>query len=232
MARALADPDPDSANWVQAWGSVSQRADADATLRWAAALLADPQPDVRQFAASVVQSISFDQKPRRTEALVALRARLPAEPDADVLVALIMAFAAYHGPGDLPEIVAHAQHPDRQVRRQVAADLVYALMDAASAPAAVGLLIKLGRDRDGTVRTAALRTLRDHAFDSPATGELLIAGRDDSDPGVRLEALTGLARGGDRSAFEELRRLADEAGTGSPAWQLADDAARWLQQRS
>jgi hypothetical protein len=223
MARALADRDPGSANWSQSCCSVSQRPDAEATLRWATGLLAGRDPDVRRFAAAVVETLSFDQAPCRPETLAALRARLAAEPDAGVLNALIVAFANYRGAGDLPEVVAHAGHPDAQVRACVAIQLAGALMDPGSAPGAVEPLTTLGRDRDARVRAAALQTLRDYRFDHPAARELLAAGRDDPDPRVRLEALAGLARGGDAAAGAQLRRLAAGAGPGSRASSLAGE---------
>ena len=205
MARALLDRDPYSINWSQPWLSVRNKPDAEATLRWATMVLTDPDPDARRFAAEVVQSLSIDQAPCPEEALAFLQTRLAVEPNADVLVILIGAFSDYHGPGDLPEIVAHAEHPDPLVRRRVATAFCYTLMEPGSVRAGADVLAKLGRDPDGRVRATALQVLRDYAFEHPVTGQLIAAGRDDPDPRVRVEALAGLARGGDTAAYEELR---------------------------
>jgi hypothetical protein len=230
MARALVDRDPESVNWIEAWLAVQDKPDAEATLRWATPVLADPDADARRFAAEVVHSLSIDQQPGRPDALAVLRARLAAEPDAGVLASLIGAFAEYHGPGHLPEVVAHAEHPDPLVRRRVAGELCFTVMEPGSAQAGADVLAELSRDTDGRVRAAALRVLRDYAFDHPVTRRLMTANRDDSDPGVRAEALAGLVRGGDTVAFQELRRLGHEAGEGSPLATLADVAEHWLRQ--
>ncbi|GIF13678.1 HEAT repeat domain-containing protein [Actinoplanes teichomyceticus] len=228
MARALADRDPTSINWSQSQLSVNARTDAEATLRWATRVLTDPDPDARRFAAEVVHSLSIDQAPCRQDALAALRAGLAAEPDADVLVSLIGAAAEYHGPGFLPEVVMHAEHPDPSVRSRVAGELCFTLMEPGSRRAGVDVLAALARDPDGRVRAAALHVLRDYAFDHPVTGQVIAANRDDPDARVRVEALAGLARGGDTAAYGELRRLGDEAGKDSPLALLADAAEGWL----
>jgi len=228
MARALVDRDPDAINWSQSVFSVKERPNATATFRWAADVLVAPDPDARRFAAEVVHSLSFDQAPSRAEALATLRSRLAAEPEAGVLVSLIGAFAEYHGPGKVPEIVAHAEHPDPSVRRRVAGELCIALMEPGSVPEGTAALARLGGDRDGWVRATALRVLRDHVFDHPVTRDLIAAGRDDPDPRVRAEALAGLARSGDTAACAELRRLGNEAGEGSPLAMMADAAEGWL----
>jgi len=228
MARALMDRDSDSVNWVESWYTVRNKPDAEATVRWAAGVLADPDPDARRFAAEVLHSLAIDPAPARAEALTILRSRLTAEPDAGVLVSLIAAGANYHGPGTLPEIVAHAGNPDPRVRRQVAQELGFALLDPASVPEGTGLLAELGVDPDGRVRVAALRALRSYAFDHPVTGQVVAANRDDPDPGVRPEVLMALSQGGDREACAELTRLGAEAGQGSQLAMMAHDAKRWI----
>ncbi|MEU4624956.1 HEAT repeat domain-containing protein [Actinoplanes sp. NPDC023801] len=224
LARALTDRDAESVNWERQTYSVANRLDTATSLRWAVARLADPDPDVRRFAATVAHWMSFNEPPGAEEAIAALRIRLPVEPDAGVLVELIGAFAEYHGGGELPEIVAHAGHADARVRRMVAAEMQYAL----PAAAATEVLAFLGRDQDADVRATALRVIRDHLFDHPVTRELIAAGREDPDHRVRLEALAGLARSGDAEACAELRRLGDEAGEGSPVASMADAAQAWL----
>jgi hypothetical protein len=233
MARALMGRDPDSCNWSQSWFSVKNMPDDEATLRWAITVLTEPDPDARRFAAEVVHSLSLDQEePYPEYALAALRTRLSVELDAGVLVSLILAFSNYHSRGVPPEVVAHAEHPDPGVRGAVAHEHYGALSDPGAAPGAVETLAKLARDRDGRVRATALRVFRDYAFDHPVTGRFIAAGRDDSDPRVRAEALAGLARGGDTAAYEELRRLGDEAGEGSSLAWMADAAEGWIGRQS
>lgn len=228
MARALTAGDPDSINWSQAREAVADKPDTEATLAWAATVLTGPGRDARLFAAEVAHALSFVPASCSGDVLALIRARLTAEPDATVLDSLIGAYAEYHGRGCPPEIVAHAAHPDPQVRRRVAGELCYALMDPASVEAGAGVLATLGADPDPSVRATALRVLRDHAYEQPATGRLIAARREDPDPGVRAEALAGAARGGDIAAVEELRRLGE---TDHRIAALATDAARWLRAR-
>ncbi|HEX8343303.1 MAG TPA: hypothetical protein VF657_00985, partial [Actinoplanes sp.] len=216
MARALLDRDPDSCNWSQLWFSVRNMPDDEATLRWATKILMHPDQDARRFAAEVVVSRSFEQaEPVAGYVLDALRTRLAVEPDAGVLVSLILAFSNYHNSGVPPEVVAHAEHPDPGVRGAVAHGYYGALSDPAAVPGSVETLTKLARDRDGQVRATALWVFRVHAFDHPVTGHLIAAGRDDPDARVRAEAWAGPARGGETAAYEEPRRGADEPGEGS-----------------
>ncbi|MFC5001892.1 HEAT repeat domain-containing protein [Dactylosporangium cerinum] len=228
LARALTNPDTDSVDWSQAWFSVGNMPDVEATYHWAAGLLADSDPEVRRFAAEVVAMLSRNEEPCREEALAILRARMPVEPNAEILSALIDAFGNYQLSGDMPEVEAHIGHPDPRVRRQVAEALINKVTDAASAARAIRLLTELGSDSSSQVRSTVVRVLRDHAPDSPVTRQLLASGRDDPDPEVRLEALAGLARYRDAPAYEQLRRLADEAGEDSHAWWLAYDVERHL----
>jgi hypothetical protein len=228
MARALADRSSDSVNWGESWFLASRKPDVEATLHWAAEVLLSRDPGARRFAAEVVHALAIDSAPCRDEAPAMLRARLAVEADADVLVSLIGALAEYHGPGYLPEIASYAEHSDPRVRRQVAEELCFAVMDPGSLPAGVDSLAELGRDRDGSVRARALRVLRDFAFDHPVTRQLVADARDDADPRVRPEVLLALARGGDTTAYEELLRLGEKAGKGSGLAMLAYDAERWI----
>jgi hypothetical protein len=224
LARALTDRDPESANWDRQRFSLTRRLDARTSLRWAVDRLADPDPDVRRFAVDVALSMSFDDPPGQDEALAALRSRLPLEPDAGVLAALIGAFAEYQVSGEMPEIIAHSGHPDHRVRRAVAARMCHVL----PAPIATAVLAVLGRDDDGQVRAIALRVIRDYLFDHPLTGELIAAGLEDPDHRVRLEALAGAARSGDAGAAAELWRLAGQGGPDSPVAMMAEAADGWL----
>ncbi|HWS39507.1 MAG TPA: HEAT repeat domain-containing protein [Actinoplanes sp.] len=230
LARAVADRNPESVNWSEARFTVTGRPDAEATLRWALSVLDDPDPSARRFAADVVHCLSFDQEPSPDLACAALAARLPAEPDADVLISLITAFAEYRTAGFLPEIVAHAGHPDPMVRQRIAGILGLSLPLGADPPGEVmDLLTVFGHDPDPRVRASALQISRDHAFEHPVTAQLIAANSDDPDLLVRVEVLAGLSRGGDVAAYEELRRLGAEAGEHSRTAMIADAARGWLQ---
>jgi hypothetical protein len=226
LARALANPDTDAADWTQAWRSVLSLADAEATHRWAADLLADPDREVRRFAAEVIAEQSSWEPPFPAEARAAVHGRLAVEADPEVLRLLIKTLDVSHAGGDLPDVLPFAGHADPAVRRQVAEALDHGLADSAAAPRTVQLLAELGADVAGEVRRTAARTLRINAPDHPATRRLLAAGREDPDPAVRLEALAGLAGAGDEPAYRELQRLADEAGHGSDAYWVAYDVTR------
>ena len=226
MARALMDRDPDSVNWRQSWHSVTSKPDVEETLYWAGTVLTDADPDARRFAAEVVHLLALDQEdPWPEDVLSVLHTRLSVEPEPGVLVDLITAFQL--PPRATAEILVHAEHPDPRVRGQVAHQHYGSLSGTRAVPGAVESLAELARDSDGRVRATALSTFRDHAFDHPVTKRLIAAGRDDSRPSVRVEALAGLARGGDTAAYAELRRLDDEAGEGSYIAMMADNAEGW-----
>jgi hypothetical protein len=227
MARALVDRDPNSVNWIQSWHSATNRQNCVATTRWAMGVLVQPDARARLFAAEVLHALAVGSAPCRDEVLFLLRTRLTVESDADVLTRVITAFAEYNDLGLLPEIVAHADHPDPRVRRQVAEELCSALMSPASTQAGADLLATLARDRDGRVRASAIRVLRTHAFEHPMTGRAVAANRGDPDPYVRPEVLSALARAGDATACAELARLADEAQPGSQLAMMAYDAEHW-----
>jgi hypothetical protein len=228
MARALMDRDPDSVNWSESWRSVTSKQDVEGTLHWAGTVLTDADPDARRFAAEVVHLLAINQEDPWPEDIISvLHTRLSVEPDVGVLIHLIIAFSNYHL-GLPPEILVHAEHPNPRVRSQVAYEHYASLSGTRAVPEAVESLAKLAQDPDGRVRATALTTFRDHAFDHPVTKRLIAAGRDDSDPRVRVEALAGLARGGDTAAYAELRQLGDEAGKGSYLAMMADNAKGWL----
>ncbi|MEV6306947.1 HEAT repeat domain-containing protein [Actinoplanes sp. NPDC051861] len=226
-ARALLDRIPNSVNWNQSWHSATKRLDTVATTRWAMGVLQDPDARARLFAAEVLHTLAVGPAPCRDEVLLLLRTRLTAESDADVLTRVITAFAEYNDLGLLPEIVAHAEHHDPRVRRQVAEELSSALMNPASMSAGADLLAALASDHDGRVRASAIRVLCTHAFEHPMTGRAIATNRDDPDPYVRPEVLSAMARAGDATACTELARLADEAEPGSQLAMMAYDAEHW-----
>ncbi|GAA2501172.1 hypothetical protein Ahu01nite_077660 [Winogradskya humida] len=223
LARALTDPDPGSATWTESWHGVYNLPDREATFDWAAALLTHADRDVRLFGAEVVRTIGMQdvdgEQPGFDRALPPLRERLAAEHDGAVLSELIGAFDEYRAPAEeLPELVTFARHAHPGVRRAVALGLTGSGRES--------LLAELAADTDASVRRTAVIVLRDHAPDSPVTAGALSARRDDPDPEVRLEALAGLARRGDKQAYRELQDRSD----GSHAYWLLYDVDRHLRQ--
>ncbi|GAA1640467.1 hypothetical protein GCM10009828_081370 [Actinoplanes couchii] len=216
LARVLVERDPESAfGWHDGRIEVMCREDKDASVRWALSRLDDPDPDVRWFTAVVVDEFSTAGMPCPDEARAVLAARLPVETNSDVLICLISAFAGYHDAGHLPEIQAHAGHPDPRVREWVAGVICWSM------PEKIDLLTDFAQDPDPRVRATVLGVCR-YAFDHPVTARFSAALRDDPDPEVRALALEVLARDGDAAAYQELRRLGDEAGEESQATKMAD----------
>ncbi|GAA2559519.1 hypothetical protein GCM10010435_33430 [Winogradskya consettensis] len=223
LARALTDPDPGSATWTESWHGVHSLPDREATFDWAAMLLTHADREARLFGAEVVRTIGMQdvdgEQPGFDRALAPLRERLAAEQDGAVLSELIGAFDEYRAPGEeLPELVTFARHAHPGVRRAVALGLAGSGRES--------LLAELAADDDASVRRMAVIVLRDHAPDSPVTAGALSARRDDPDPEVRLEALAGLARHGDKRAYRELQARNDTR----HAYWLLHDVDRHLRQ--
>jgi len=124
---------PESDEWQTALLRLCSRLDRDETLQWAANQVSSSSVALRQFAASLLLTMSFDKHAVGPELVEALRLRLVAETDPNVLGHLISAFAEYSTPRDaeepvdLRDLLPLATHADPGVRRRVADELVRAV---------------------------------------------------------------------------------------------------------
>ncbi|MGH3849133.1 MAG: HEAT repeat domain-containing protein, partial [Pseudonocardiaceae bacterium] len=140
----------------------------------------------------------------------------------DVLWSAARALGATASSLGLPALLALAQHPDEDVRTQVAVSVPACTGDDVDA-SAVAALIELTNDRDADVRNWATFALgRQLAADSHDVRDALWARVADESQDVREEAIAGLARRRDRRSLPLVARLLELGNV--PSW-LFDAAA-------
>jgi hypothetical protein len=245
--RAMHTADPDSWDTAQAFTTIAERAERDAEVfDWLVARLTHPASEARLFAAAIVYRLSFDRRPFDAQAVDALAARLPDEPDPAVLDNLIGAFAEYAlraRPGaDLLEILPYVQHPDPSVRARVAMELSYATgsrryprLPAPARPpllAVITALIELAADPVPETRTAALGTLANAHLDTAQVYAVLDAHVTDPHLPARIQAAAGLVLRDDPRGREALRRLDADPVTAVEAREWLADLDRILAERA
>ena len=143
--------------------------------------------------------------------------------DPDALADLVSALARLGDPAMAREVAPLAEHHDPRVRLAVAQALD-ALGD--TSPATVTALILLSRDAVDEVRSWATFALAGDALsDAPGAPEALAAKLGDPADEVRVEAVRGLARRGDRRAIGAALDLAP-AWAGDPVFRDAVDGLR------
>ncbi|MCU7724925.1 hypothetical protein ODJ79_14455 [Actinoplanes sp. KI2] len=226
LARAMHDGDPDSCDWNAAAFTLTNHLRADESYRWAISRVGDAQTLVRRLAAEVLHRLSFDDRPFAAAALSPIRERLTVEDDPYALEQLLAAYAGYHGDGPLPEVRAHARHPEARIRARVADLLLFAGPD----PDAVITLLELAGDPDGQVRAGALYSLVESGVRTAQVLAAYAANRHDDRITVLVQALAGLALHGDDEALARLQELRWYAGPDK--WNVssrADDITRRLQ---
>lgn len=143
--------------------------------------------------------------------------------DPDALADLVSALGRLGERAMARELASLAEHDDPRVRLAVAQALD-ALGD--SSPAPVAALILLSRDAVDEVRSWATFALAaDGLSDAPGAPEALAAKLGDPADEVRVEAVRGLARRGDRRAICAALDLAP-AWAGDPVFRDAVDGLR------
>ncbi|MFJ8623449.1 HEAT repeat domain-containing protein [Kitasatospora sp. NPDC093550] len=169
--------------------------------------------DRRRFALDVINFLGFgfdpdapDGPPFAREAVDFLRPRLATERDPHALRAVLAAFSGYCTAAELPAVLVHAEHPDRDVRRCLVHDLASL---AAGNPRALTALLRLADDPSPVTRTSALHGLARSPVDTPEVRAVLATHLADPDVEARLGAAAALLlRGDDRGTpvVEEIRR--------------------------
>lgn len=239
LVRALWSADPESCDWWASRHAVMVRFPAEETFRWAAGRLADPEVMVRRFTAEVLHSSIWDGEaadaPYAAQALAVLRERMAAETDTGTLCSLLGAYAGFREiAAILYEFLPFVADHRSEVRTCVAANLLNGIGGPADDPPqhVLETMLNLAHDPDSTVRAVATATLVHSMIDAPGLRELLGAQMHGDDREVRIHAATGLALRGDAHALAELRRMGDEDGHESLAWNQFDLVKHVLAQRT
>lgn len=227
LEQAVRNARPESNRWAHMTAKV--RADPSAeTFRWVILCLADPRVLARRFAVDVLFSFAFEEQPWGPEAVAAIRPRLAVETDVETLGLLLASFAEYSGLRPLPEVRAHAGHPEPDIRAWVGTLLDYALPE----PESVAVLLTLTADPHPNPRGTALRTLAESGLDSEPLQAVFTARLDDEDPDVRWHALKGLALRGDDTAMDLMWQLVRENPANDGYYWSADHAERERNRRA
>ncbi|MBL7258743.1 HEAT repeat domain-containing protein [Paractinoplanes lichenicola] len=165
---------------------------------WAVRQIEDPSLPVRLFAVQVLERLAFNRPKFSAEAAEAIRPRLTAEDDPEVLESLVSAYAEFRHPHEVGELRQLMAHPDDLVRAQVAWRLD-----------AIEPLLVLAYDAVGEVRGNALANLfRRTEPGTTAVQQAYADHRDDDNEDARIESLAGLARDGDEDALAVLHAIA------------------------
>ncbi|WP_433890603.1 HEAT repeat domain-containing protein [Streptomyces sp. CA-111067] len=226
VARAMHYAWPDSDDWSESLVLLSMREDTE-TYRCAAALVGDESSAARRrFGAELLHSMSFDERPFGAEAVELLRGRLGVETDPGTLDSLLGAFSEYAGrvvgdlgADDLGAILAHAAHPNADVRQRVCGEIGFPR--PADPPEVLSALVALASDQDGPTRGSALYVLGVSALDTPELRELFAARLTDPCAEAALEAACALTVRHDDRARPYLTRIRLEAEyEGQVFWRL------------
>lgn len=235
LARALWSADPQSCTWSESQLAARRRFPAEGTFWWATARLADEDAAVRRFTAELLHMSTVDGEVAGTsyaaDARAVLRARMAAETDTETLCEVLGAFAGFsERHPTLHELLPFAADHRPEIRRRVA----MGLFDHAGADwqgPALDTMLRLARDPDPTVRATARAALVHARVDTPALREMLTAELDSDNRASQIDAAVGLALRRNAHALVRLRRMSDEDGYESRAWNELDRVERMLAPR-
>ncbi|MBN0047153.1 hypothetical protein JS756_24205 [Streptomyces actuosus] len=208
-ARALRH-DQDHAAWSRSTITLARRRDGE-TWAAAAALRTHPAPAHRLFGAQVLRLTHlFDDSDADAFAGPALdiftdwstRETHPA-----VLAEVLIALGEHVAPRSQAALLPHAGHPDRRVRRAVAAGLGTGREPFAHPDEMREALLVLMTDGDATVRQDACFTVGLGGDRASVLTEAMAALLDDPERGVQLAAVQGLALHEDDRCVDAARRL-------------------------
>jgi HEAT repeat protein len=158
----------------------------------------------------------------RDESFALITRMLSTETEAPVLSSALSALGHLGNEEALPILLSYLEHPDADVRH----DLAFALGHFSNHPAAVSGLLKLASDLDEVVRDWAVFGLAIQSeHDSPELRECLLRSLSDSDQEVREQAAEGLAKRADLRLLPWLDRTLQEPELTS---RVADAAAMLL----
>jgi HEAT repeat protein len=193
VARALAEPDPDSDLRWEIVQELHGRGDR-LTFEVAVALATSPHAAERVLGADILGQFGYrDDRPFAAETLpVLLTAATDADPD--VVAAAITGLGHLGDERARAAMLRHLGHPSAQVRFAIAAALPL-IAGRPADPAAVAALIDLTRDPDPEVRDWATMGLGSQLdVDTPEVRQALTARLHDPAGDTADEARVGLAR--------------------------------------
>jgi HEAT repeat protein len=142
------------------------------------------------------------------EVLPELLDMLEANRDVEVLTAVIEALGQAWSEAACLAVIPYATHPDRNVRLAAVRTMAAGVDSSEGTATVASVLIDRSHDADTEIRdwaTTELGSILD--FDSTELRDALRTNLDDSNYDVQCEALVGLAKRRDASAFEATLRL-------------------------
>jgi HEAT repeat protein len=197
-SRAAETPDDYEGVWAPLQLVAESGADAD-TL--ALEMIGSDDPCVRATGCDLLGLLCERFEEPRTRATAALVALAVEEADVDVQWSIARALGSTADPDGLPVLLALADHPDSDVRFQVAVSLPSTMLERMD-ERGIHALIELSRDPDGDVRNWATFGLgRQLDCDSTEIREALWVRVDDDNVDAREEAIVGLARRRDQRSL-------------------------------
>ncbi|HJP87519.1 MAG TPA: HEAT repeat domain-containing protein [Candidatus Limnocylindrales bacterium] len=152
--------------------------------------LASDDVRTRQVAADLLGSVASIDRSMAPAVTNALLPRLGRESEVAVLDALIVSLGHAGDPRSRSAVLAHAEHPDENIRLSVASSLPLLGLDAD----ALAALRRLSADPDEDVRDWATFGLAGSDADDSETMAALAARTDDAHDDTRAEGILGLAR--------------------------------------
>ncbi|WP_329116591.1 ankyrin repeat domain-containing protein [Streptomyces sp. NBC_01465] len=202
LARALAHPDPEHADWSSVRSVLGRRQDEET---WAAAaeLRHHPDPTHRLFAADVLWYINFvdlnplshslEPKPYEQRGLEVFLPWAVEETDRTVLLAVLHGLNDFDDPRAEAVGLTYLTHPDPELRIMV--------------PATSDTMTVLARDADPGIRRSACYWLAEHGDHSIEVVDVLAELLHEGDQLTRIWAVYGLADRDDPRCVEGQRRV-------------------------
>jgi HEAT repeat protein len=219
---ALGHADGDDARW-QAVKALHWRGTPD-VLEAALVLCQAGEADRRRLGADILGQLGSPARSYREQSEPLLLRMLGQEQDPGVLNSVAIALGHLGAEAAVQPMAALHRHPAAEVRFAVAAALP-AVMSDRGGDVGVAALVELTSDRESDVRDWATFGLGSQLeADSPTVRDALVRRLQDPEDDVRVEALVGLARRGDRRTREPLL----DALRQRPVHPLAVEAAEYL----
>jgi HEAT repeat protein len=219
----------DEEGWYEPAGTLARL--GHAALERTLALTEDPLPQIRIRACYVLGQVSDPTQETWTqlkEGIPTLLQLLQSDPDHYVRAAAANALGHQHEGAEesIPGLCALAHHADAEIRFDATwaldsfGEWAWETRPELAAPARE-VLLALAMDEDEEVRDWAVFGLYQGDHDTPEVRACFWASLDDPNPDVRGEAVSGVAKFGDRTVIPRLERLLREDEWLSPLYFVA-----------
>lgn len=202
VALALGIGDNDSDERWDPVRRLQRRGDRE-TFDVAARLCRSDDPAERTLGVDILGQLGAGELPFLEETLPILLELSGDDSNLDVLYSALCSLGHLYDARALETLLAHARHPDRDIRFAVAVSLPSAMVD--DEPAGIEALMDLMADEDAEVRdwaTTGLGSCVD--ADSEKIRDALARRLDDDGGDTAGEAMVGLGRRGDPRCFEPI----------------------------